>query len=143
MQKQEIAITIKGTQQDITEESIENTYTGQCTLLSDCHIIQYEEYLDEEAGSHSACRNLVRIDEHSIRITKKGAVNTKMHFKQGKKHFGVYQTPFGNFDMIIETKQLSIQHKDSEIHADITYSLSLNRCPASQCRIQMKITGLT
>lgn len=142
MKNKEIKITIKGIQHDISDECMENTYVGQYTAMSDSHIIKYDEYLEEENATQVTNKNLVKISKDSIHITKKGAVNTQMHFQQGKKHYSVYQTPFGNFDMMIDTEQLTICKSENTINANIIYSLSLNHCPVSKCTIQIQVTGL-
>lgn len=142
MKIREIKITIKGTQHDILEETTENTYTGQYTYLSDTHIIKYNEYLEEENTVPAVNKNLVKINDTSIHITKKGAVNTQMHFEQGKKHYDVYQTPFGDFNMMIDTEQVTVQKNKDILDVTIVYSLSLNHCPVSKCTIQMQISGI-
>ncbi|MDD7403819.1 MAG: DUF1934 domain-containing protein [Butyribacter sp.] len=142
MNQKKIKITVQGTQHDISEESIENTYEANYAMLSDKHIIKYNEYTEEDNAQQTATRNLLKISKDAVHITKKGAINTQMHFEQGKKHYGVYQTPFGNFDMMIETKQLSIQEDADSLSVCITYFLSLNNCPVSKCTIQMNADGI-
>lgn len=148
MKSKEITITVKGIQHDISEECTENTYTGIYTSLADQHIVKYDEYMVDADKEPIAdiekftAKNLVKISKDSVHITKKGAVNTQMYFEQGKKHHGVYQTPFGNFDMKIETEHLNISETSHTISIEILYTLSLNKCPVSKCTIHMQITGL-
>lgn len=148
MKSKEITITISGTQHDISEDSMENTYIGQYAVMTGQHIIKYDEYAieDDDMQASDAVKyinkNLVKINSNSVHITKKGAVNTQMYFEQGKKYNGVYQTPFGNFDMMIETEQLNISEASHTISIEILYALSLNKCPVSKCTIHMQITGL-
>lgn len=140
MNNTNVKITIQGTQHDISEETTEATYSGCYRFLSGKHIITYDEYFEEEGTLPSKNTNLIKIDSDSIQITKKGTVTTQMYFENGKKHFGTYQTPFGTFDMMLYTNQLTLQKTEQIISATINYELSLNNCPVSKCTIHIYIS---
>ena len=138
-----VQITIKSTQTDISDESMESTYTGNYRQLAGKHIVTYEEYFESEGTFPAKNTNLMKIEKNSIQITKKGAITTQMYFASDKKHSGSYQTPFGNFDMTIHTEYLTVQETNQTVTADIVYHLSLNGSPVSKCNIHMKIKNET
>lgn len=140
IENKNVQITIKGTQHDISDSSMETTYLGSYRQLAGKHVISYNEYFEEDGAPPSTNANLIKIDNGTIHITKKGTVNTQMHFESGKKHHGIYQTPFGSFDMVIHTEKLAILETEQGLVADILYTLSLNHCPVSKCTIQIKVT---
>lgn len=138
-----VEITIKSTQTDISDESMETMYIGDYRQFAEKHIITYEEYFENEGAFPAKNKNLMKIEKNCIQITKKGAITTQMYFEPDKKHFGSYQTPFGNFDMTIHTERLTVQETSQTVTADIVYHLSLNGSPVSKCNIQMKIKNET
>lgn len=134
-----VQIKILSTQHDISDETMETIYTGNYRNLSGKHIISYDEYFEEEGTIPSKSTNLVKIEGDAIQITKKGTVNTQMYFKSSKDYKDLYQTPFGSFDMLIQTERLEIKEMQNQISATICYTLSLNHVPVSKCTIQMEI----
>lgn len=137
-----VQITIHSTQHDISEETTENIYTGKYRFVADKHVVNYEEYFSEEGTAPSKTTNLVKIGKDFVHISKKGTVNTQMHFQVSKKHQDIYRTPFGNFDMTITTHHMSLEEKEDGLTVNISYSLGLNHCPVSKCTIQMQIKYL-
>jgi len=134
-----VQITIQSKQAHISDESMEITYRGSYRQFVGKHIISYEEYFEEAASSPAKSTNLMKIEKNAIQITKKGAVTTQMYFEKGKKHFGSYQTPFGNFDMVIYTEKLTVKETEQTVTADIIYQLSLNGSHVSKCKLRMEI----
>ncbi len=134
-------ITIYSTQHDISDETTETLYTGEYRFLADTHVISYEEFFQEEGNPPAKTTTLIKIGEDFIHIAKKGAITTQMHFEPLKAYHGSYQTPFGTFALLIDTKHLAVCEQENEVQADIKYYLSLNNCPVSRCiiRIQIKI----
>ena len=80
----DVLITINGTQHDIDEEdSLQTVQQGKYRLVSDKHMIKYEEFIEETEGSSSAViTNLLKIDTNSstVTLTKKGASSSNMVF---------------------------------------------------------------
>lgn len=137
-----VQIIISSTQHDISEETTQTSYLGKYRFLAGKHVIAYEEYFQEEGNPPTKSTNLIKITENSVHITKKGTVTTQMHFEPSTIHRDSYQTPFGTFDMMITTEQLTIEdnHKEQTVH--IKYSLSLNNSPVSKCTIEIRIKHL-
>ena len=137
-----VQIIIHSTQHDLSNETMETTYTGKYRRLSDKHLITYDEYFEDEGVPPTKNTNLIKIDENSVQITKKGIITTQMHFENGKKHLGVYQTPFGSFNMMLQTKTLTIDETEHAILAMINYVLYLDGRRVSEYTIQMEISFL-
>ncbi len=142
MKQSKVQITMQSTQPELSDETMETVYIGHYKQLAGKHIITYDEFFEEEGTSPSKSTNLMKIDENSVQITKKGAITTKMQFEKGKKHLDMYQTPYGNFELAIQTEQLSIQITGQTIEAEISYYLSLNGAAVSKCNIHIEINGI-
>ena len=142
MKNREVTIMMKGIQHDFSEEGIEHRYVGNYTKIADSHIIKYNEYPEGSNMSQAVNENLLKIKNNTIQIRKKGVINTQMYFEQAKTHHGIYKTPFGNFDMTIQTETVAIQETEDSLDIQILYHLSLNHDLASNCTIHIQIDGL-
>lgn len=145
--KENVLINIRGTQFDgEQEETIETLYSGKYRHVGSSDVFMYEEIImDDNPNDQKKAKNILKVTENQITLSKKGIVETEMIFNTNKSHHGYYATPFGMFNMDIHTKKLQINHDSSEkedsLSLSIQYSLSLNGQEVSKCRLEMKITG--
>ena len=142
----DVLITINGTQHDIDEEdSLQTVQQGKYRLVSDKHMIKYEEFIEETEGSSSAViTNLLKIDTNSstVTLTKKGASSSNMVFQEGLHHKSPYKTPFGTMQMSLFTDKLKIEESESAIDITIHYSLEMNYSHISDCTININVKSL-
>ena len=138
MERKKAQITIQNIQHDISEEMTENIYAGFYTFHNGSHIVTYEEYANDEDARQST-QNLLKFTDSTVQITKKGLVHSKMIFTKGTCHKDFYQTPFGTFDMEIDTHDVHIKTGADSLHAELHYHLHLNRAPVSLCTIKIDI----
>lgn len=134
-----VQITICSTQHDISDETTETVYCGNYRFIGGKHIISYDEYYEEDGSVPSKSTNLLKIEKDMLQITKRGTIQSQMLFRTGKKYNDIYRTPFGSFDMEIQTEQLDISENDNQILATIRYTLAFNHAPVSKCTIQITI----
>lgn len=139
--KETVLVTIQGTQRDgETEETIETIHQGKHRVMAGKNIVLYEEiHLDEAQSSTTITKNIMKIEEDSLSLTKKGLIHTKMIFRKDFTHHGFYQTPFGIFDMTIHTTDLQITRQPDHYRLKIQYSLSLNKQHVSDCYLKIQI----
>ena len=142
----DVLITINGTHHDIDEEdSLQTVQQGKYRLVSDKHMIKYEEFIEETEGSSSAViTNLLKIDTNSstVTLTKKGASSSNMVFQEGLHHKSPYKTPFGTMQMSLLTNKLSIEESEATIDITIHYSLEMNYSHISDCTININVKSL-
>ena len=142
----DVLITINGTQHDIDEEDcLQTVQQGKYRLVSDKHMIKYEEFIEETEGSSSAViTNLLKIDTNSstVTLTKKGASSSNMVFQEGLHHKSPYKTPFGTMQMSLFTDKLKIEESESAIDITIHYSLEMNYSHISDCTIKINVKSI-
>ena len=142
----DVLITINGIQHDIDEnDSLQTVQQGKYRLVSDKHIIKYDEFIEETEGSSSAViTNLLKIDTNSstVTLTKKGASSSNMVFQEGLHHKSPYKTPFGTMQMSLLTNKLSIEESEATIDITIHYSLEMNYSHISDCTININVKSL-
>lgn len=139
MEKHRVQVVIRGTQQDVSEESIQQIYQGVYSFRNGSHYIRYEESYQEEGESQSKGLSLLKIKEDTILMSKKGAITTKMQFDPGKITYTPYQTPYGTFQMEVITTDLTIRRKDKDFLISIHYQLNMDNQPLSQCSIEIEV----
>ncbi len=136
-----VLITIHSTQvTDDETETLEMTYPGKHRSLPEADVILYEEILPDDTGNAgNRTKNKMKIEDHTVRLTKKGILETEMFFEEGNVHQGFYKTPYGVFDMVIHTSQLEIQKTNDSIDIVNQYALELNGTHVSDCIMHIRI----
>lgn len=148
MERREVQITIKSTQHDMDDKEDRNVYTGHYAWHKGEHFISFEETLDENerkipASRDARIKNLFKISDHTVSLSKSGPVTTKMYFEKSKKYYDVYKTPFGCFSLMIQTRQLHVLAAPENLRILLNYDLFLNQGYISNCTIQMEICFLS
>lgn len=140
-----VLVTIQGIQHDIDDENaLQTVQQGKYRLVSDKHIIKYDEFIEDADTSSATITNLLKIDTNSstVTLTKKGASSSDMVFREGFHHDSLYKTPFGTMQMSLYTDKLIIEESDSSIDISIHYSLEMNYSHISDCTITIKIQSV-
>ena len=82
---------------------------------------------------------LYTLSDDTVTLTKRGATNTEMTFKEGKTHTAFYETPFGSMQMRLDTTRVDINEENDKIEISIDYGLDMNYSHVSDCTINMII----
>lgn len=139
-----VLVTVRGLQHEIDDkEGIQTKQTGNYRMVAGKHVISYKEYFrDENTGEDATISNLLKISNDTVTLTKRGATNTEMTFKEGKTHTGFYETPFGSMQMRLDTTRVDINEDNDKIEISIDYGLDMNYSHVSDCTINMVIESL-
>lgn len=134
----DVMISIKGMHFEVTEEegNIEVIQPGHYTRRGDMHYITYEEPLE---GTDAVVKNMIKCDENSMSITKKGPVNTTMLFDTAKKNLTNYATPYGNLIIGLDTHSIKIDEDTDSLNMNIKYSLDINYEFLADCDINITV----
>lgn len=144
--KDKVLVTINGIQHDIDDnEGIQTVQQGKYRLVSNKHVVKYDEYMEDTDGSAPiVITNFLKIDSSSnmVTLTKKGGSSSNMVFQKGYHHDSLYQTPFGAMQMSLYTTGLTIDEDGENINISIKYSLSMNQNHVSDCSITINIESI-
>ena len=137
----DVLIAIKGLQFEETEdaEEIEVIQRGQYYHRNGSHYLVYEEPVE---GSSDVILNRIKVREGEVIVTKKGAVNAMLSFKQNEKNMTNYTTPYGNLVMGINTQQIALDMNEEKIAVHVEYALDINYVFLADCRITITVTPL-
>lgn len=136
-----VIIKIHSTQYADGEKStIESTAVGKYHAFPNMHSILYEEKAPDKDNENTVLsKNIMKIQKDKLTLIKKGLIKTEMTFQNGNTHRGLYQTPYGTFDMTIHTKDLHILSTTEQINISIRYALELNGQHTSDCHMSIHI----
>jgi len=134
----QVLLTIAGLQLMEGEEAepVEVVTAGDYYYRNGKHYVLYEEAVE---GSTESIRNTVKVGARSLEVMKKGLSNVHMIFEKDKKSLTCYETPFGSFQVGIQTSDVKIQETDSNIDIRVQYALELNEEYLADCHITMNI----
>lgn len=138
MERKPVKVIIKSTQHDIENTPVESSYTGHYAYKNGMHLLSYEEAF-ESGPTDAVVKNLYKISDRTLQLTKSGAISSKMLFDTEKRHQNVYKTPFGSFALLLHTKCVSIDASEEALTVFLNYDLFLNQNFISNCTIEMTV----
>ena len=135
--KKDVMVTVSGFQMtDVGDDSVEVITNGKYTKKDNKSFLRYEEVSAENGST----KTVMSFDEHSLEVTRRGAVQLHMAFLEGQKTMTNYNTPFGSILVGVDTTKYLVEEKDDLINIQIEYSLELNHEFIADCRLRTKIT---
>lgn len=135
----DVLVTISGLQivkQDEEAEPVEIITAGDYYKKNNKHYVIYEEIME---GFDGSTKNIVKLQENCVDITKKGITNVHMVFEKNKKNITCYETPFGSLMIGINARDIQIKEEENNISVDVQYALELNYEHLADCSIKMSI----
>ena len=117
-------------------EPVEMITAGDYYKKNGKHYILYDEVME---GFDGNTKNIIKLTEDSLDITKKGISNVHMVFEKNKKNVSYYNTPFGSLVIGIDAKSVDIAETESHIDVKIKYNLEVNYEHLADCSITMSI----
>ena len=91
----DVIVTISGLQfaQETETEPVEIVTAGSYYKKNGKHYIIYDEVME---GFEGSTKNIIKLTEDSLDVTKKGVTNVHMMFEKNRKNVTYYYTPNGN-----------------------------------------------
>ena len=109
------------------EEPVEFITEGRLSKRGNITFISYEE---SPLSGMTGCKTSLTITPRKVRMKRSGeniGGETVMEFEQGKRHVGVYETPFGPIGMEVLADRISAFEPagDNKNRMSIEYAVSL------------------
>lgn len=136
----DVLVSIRGLQfaEGAGNEPIEVITSGTCYKKNGKYYVLYDEVME---GAAEPIKNIAKIGEHSLDITKRGAVNVHMMFEQDKKNVTYYYTPYGSLLIGIEATRIAVKEQEQNLSVTVDYRLEINYEHVADCTIEMKINN--
>jgi len=136
----EIMIEIKSTIEQIDGEvnTIEMVTEGELYQKNGSIFLMYYE---SEVSGMEGSKTMLKISEETITMTRFGQTNSKIIFDINHPMTSVYHTPYGAFDMNVETESLekSMDLENLSGYIDIKYQMILEQLSSSKNHLEIKI----
>lgn len=134
----DVILTISGLQfaREMEAAPIEMVTAGNYYKKNGKHYIVYDEVME---GFEGTTKNIIKLTEDYLDITKRGIANVHMVFEKNKKNMTYYQTPYGNIFIGIDADKVEVEETEDNINVDVTYALEANYEHLADCKIQMNI----
>ena len=134
----DVIVTISGLQfaQETETEPVEIVTAGSYYKKNGKHYIIYDEVME---GFEGSTKNIIKLTEDSLDVTKKGVTNVHMVFEENKKNITYNNTPFGNLFIGIDAEKIQVEESEENINVNVAYALEANYEHLADCRIQMNI----
>lgn len=134
----EVLVTVRGLQSmdGAANDPVEVIASGDYYQRNGKHYLMFDECMEGDSG---ITRNMVKLSDGFIEITKKGAVNVHMVFEKGKKNLAGYNTPYGTLMVGIEAENVKLLVSEHQIDACVDYALEVNDRHMADCTIEIRI----
>ena len=134
-----VIISIKGTQtyENAEPETIELVTEGR---LMDCGDEGYTfSYQESELTGLEGTLTTFQVEPERITLMRMGMVNSQMVFQPGKRHFSMYDTPYGALSIGINTRKMrsSLNQDGGEIEID--YAIEIDHAVAGESLLRIHV----
>lgn len=134
----EVLVKISGLQFATEQEAepVEVITAGDYYMRNGKHYVVYEEVAE---GFEGKTRNVIKLGEKYLDITKKGVSNVHMVFEKNRKNVSYYHTPFGSILIGIDARDVKVEETEDRIDVEVKYALEVNYEFLADCNIKMNI----
>ena len=119
-----VLLSIRGEQyfDDIDPDATELMTEGTMALTEDGIVLSYEE---SELTGMEGTTTTFEVKGTRVTLTRSGAVNSQMVFEEGRQHTSLYETPFGELSVDIQTSELKHNLSERGGLMEIKYSIAV------------------
>ena len=134
----EVLVSISGLQfaEEMNQEPIEVITSADYYNKNGKHYIIYDEVME---GFTETTKNVVKIGDGFMDITKRGVSNVHMMFEKDKKNITYYYTPYGSLLIGITASRVDVEETEQDIRVLVDYELEVNYEHVADCKITMNV----
>ena len=134
----DVLITISGLQfaDGADSEPVEIITSGVYYKKNGKHYILYDEVTEETCRT---TKNIIKLGDEVVDITKRGEVNVHMMFEKNKKNVTYYYTPYGRLLIGTDATKVLVEEKEHDLCVTVDYMLEINYEHMADCTITMKV----
>lgn len=123
-EKLPVLLSIRGEQyfDDIDPDATELITEGTMELTGEGIVLSYEE---TELTGMEGTTTIFEVKGPKVVLTRTGKVNSQMIFEEGRQHTSLYETPFGELTVDIQTSALKHNLSQRGGVMEIKYSIAV------------------
>ena len=133
-----ILLTIRSEQhfEDTEPDSMELITDGTMELTAEGLCLSYQE---TELTGLEGTTTTFEIRGPQVILTRSGSVNSQMVFEEGRQHTSLYETPFGELSIDIQTSRLRHNLTEQGGIMDLLYSISVEHAAAGRNAFKIRV----
>lgn len=134
----DVLITISGLQfaEGADNEPVEVITSGVYYKKNGKHYILYDEVTE---GTEQTTKNIIKLGDGLMDVTKRGGLNVHMMFEKDKKNVTYYYMPYGSLLVGIDATKVLIEEGEHDINVTVDYALDINYEHMADCTITMNV----
>ena len=119
-----VLLSIRGEQyfDDIDPDATELMTEGTMEVTGGGIVLSYEE---SELTGMEGTTTIFEVKGPRVTLIRSGAVNSQMVFEEGRQHTSLYETPFGELSVDIQTSELKHNLSERGGLMEIKYSIAV------------------
>ena len=127
-----------------SEQHFENADPDSMELMTDGTLELTEEglrltYQETELTGLEGTTTTFEIQGPQVILTRSGSVNSQMVFEEGRQHTSLYETPFGELSIDIQTSRLRHNLTEQGGVMDLRYSISVEHAAAGRNAFKIRV----
>ena len=138
MNMRDVIISITGVQQDPTgaRDAVELVTAGKYGFDGGESRFTYEE---SDLTGLDGTRTTFSIGPMGVTLRREGNLNSEMVFREGKKDFFLYQTPFGSATMGVDTRRIDTHLDEHGGTMELDYDIDFNHTPMGRNKFKINV----
>lgn len=133
---EEVLITLKSRQKTPDDdESTELMTTGHLEVKEGELTLSYED--TETTGYEGSVTRVTVKDGELVTVIRSGTASSNLIVEQGKKHFCLYETPFGTMTIGVQGKSVVLEQGVKSGRLKLSYQLDINASYLSDNFLEM------
>jgi uncharacterized beta-barrel protein YwiB (DUF1934 family) len=136
--RKDVIITLKGVvNPENEEEQMELMTEGRLYRKNGCYFITYRE---SELTGMVGVTTTLKIEQSGVTVMRNGPMSTHMVFRQGEKHYGLYQLEGGEpLTIAVRTSRVRQTICDFGGDVEIDYSIEINKVPTTDNKLRLNV----
>lgn len=133
-----VIITIKSAQEYDSQDndSIEFVTGGEYSHKDG---ITEFTYMESQLTGLEGTKTTFQIKNGDVTMSREGTVNTQMVFQEGRRHYFMYETPFGTVTMGLNTLGITMDMNQNGGQLDIHYVIDMENSALSRNTFNINI----
>ena len=133
-----VMLTIRAEQyyDDMEPDGTELMTDGTMEITADGLLLSYEE---TELTGMQGTTTCFTVRDKCVTLTRTGTVNSQMVFEEGRKHTSLYETPFGELAVDIQTSKLLHNLTERGGIMEIKYSIAVEHTMAGRNCFKIRV----
>ena len=134
-----VLLTIRSEQrfEDMEPDSIELMTEGTLTPTGEGGLVL--SYQESELTGLEGTTTTFEIRGSQVILSRTGGVNSQMVFEEGKQHTSLYETPFGELAVDIQTSRLRHSMTERGGLMDLRYSISVDHTVTGRNAFKIRV----